>query len=87
MLSNSDLSNFVVVKLLYNKNDMSVSLQRFWRNVIFSAAIYDRGLLVKIPFIKEHQFFEYFIRVSVGRATKGLYVYLMKRKFVVCYLR
>ena len=42
-------------------------------SVRFRAPIYDRALIfcVHIPLIYEHLFYRYFVRWSVGQATKG----------------
>ncbi len=46
-------------------------------NVIFSAPNWDIAPIfcVQIPFINEHLFCKYFVRVSVGNATKGFATY------------
>ena len=42
-------------------------------NAILSAPNYDRGLIysVQIRLIYEHLYYKYFVRRSVGQATKG----------------
>ena len=46
---------------------------RFRGNVIFSVPIYDRALIfcVHIPLVVEYLFYKYFVRRSIGQATKG----------------
>ncbi len=57
---------FLVAKLLYK----SKCLSRLGGNVIFSAPNWDIApiLFVQIPFINEHLFCKYFVRLSVGNA-------------------
>ena len=47
---------------------------KFKGNVIFSAPNWDIApfFLVQIPLINEHLFCKYFVRLSVGKATKAL---------------
>ena len=53
---------------------MSVCMSGLGGNVIFSAPIQDRALIfcVHIPLVYEHLFYKYFVRWSVGQATKGI---------------
>ncbi len=50
---------------------------RLGRNVIFLAPNRDIApiFFVQIPLINEHLFFKYFVRLSVGNATKGFATY------------
>ncbi len=53
--------------------------------MIFSAAIKDRGLnlfFVKIRLINAHLLHEYFVRQSVGQASKGRNVKIKKHDFL-----
>ena len=56
---------------------LSVCQPRFGGNVIFSAPDWDIApiLFVQIPIINEHLFCKYFVRLSVGNATKGFATY------------
>ncbi len=68
----------------------SVYLIRLGENEIISAANYYRGILfcvVYIPLRYEHLFNKYFVRRSVGPATKGRNVKIFKRNILGCYLR
>ena len=49
---------------------------QYW-NVIFSAPNWDIApiIFVQIPLINEHIFCKYFVRLSVGNATKGFATY------------
>ncbi len=53
---------------------LSVCQPRLGENVIFSALKLDIApiFFVQIPFINEHLFCKYFVRLSVGNATKAL---------------
>ncbi len=56
-------------------------------NVIFSAPIYYKALIfcVHITLVYEHLFYKYFVRRSVGRATKGKelrYLWMMSSLFI-----
>ncbi len=52
---------------------LSVCMSGLGGNVIFPAPIYDRALIfcVHIPLVYEQLFYKYFVRRSVGQATKG----------------
>ncbi len=53
---------------------MSVCQPRLGGNVIFSAP--NRLIFfVQIPLINENLFYKYFVRLSVGNATKGFATY------------
>ena len=55
-------------------------------NVIFSAPNCDRApifVVVQIPLINEHLFCKYFVRQSVGQATKGIDIKIKKHDFLV----
>ncbi len=55
---------------------MSVCQPRLGGNVIFSALIeISLKVFVQIPLIIEHLFCKYFVRLSVGNATKGFATY------------
>ena len=68
---------FLVAKLLYKSKCPSVCpyirQPRLGGNVIFSASNWDLApiFFVQIPLINEHLFCKYFVRLSVGNATKG----------------
>ena len=72
---------FLVAKLLYKSKCPSVHLSvcqpRLGGNVIFSAPDWDIApiFFVQIPLINEHLFCKYFVRLSVGNATKGFATY------------
>ena len=80
---------FLVAKLLYKSKCMSVRLSvclsvcqsvcpsGLGGNVIFSAPNWDIDLIffVQIPLINEHLFYKYFVRQSVGNATKSFATY------------
>ncbi len=68
--------SFLVANLLYRSKCPSVS--RLGGNVIFLAPNWDFApifLCVQIPLINEHLFCKYFVRLSVGNATKGFATY------------
>ena len=67
----------LVAKLLYKSECPSVCQPRLGGNVIFSAPNWDidQIFLVQIPLINEHLFCKYFVRLSVGNATKGFATY------------
>ena len=56
---------------------LSVCQPRLGGNVIFSAPNWDIApiFFVQIPLINEHLFCKYFVRLSVGNATKGFATY------------
>ena len=56
---------------------LSVCQPRLGGNVIFSAPNWDIApfFYVQIPLINEHLFCKYFVRLSVGNATKGFATY------------
>ncbi len=68
-------NEFLVAKLLYKSKCTSICQPR--GNVIFSALNWDIApfFFVQIPFINEHLFCKYFVRLSVGNATKVFATY------------
>ncbi len=72
ILAKQNIKTFLVAKLLYKSKCPSVCQPRLGGNVIFSAPNWDIAqILVQIPFINELLFCKYFVRLSVGNATKG----------------
>ena len=81
-LHTKNLLYFLVAKLLYKSKclsvHMSISQPRLGGNVIFSAPIWDIALIffVQILLMNEHLFCKYFVRLSVGNATKLCYLWM-----------
>ncbi len=66
---------------------LSVCQPRLWGNVIFSTLIQLllQFFFVQIPLINEHLFCKYFVRLSVGNATKGFVTYGCFHSYISLY--
>ncbi len=84
-------SYFLVAKLLYKSKCpsvcMSVSMSvRFRGETWFSKPLIEISLqfcFVQIPLINEHIFCKYFVRLSVGNATKLCYLWMFSSLFIL----